>query len=180
MVVAGAEVWNSAVSGVESYRTQTGATHPLLLNGYLPMRNSYDAGKNEYFIIDQNGIIQFHDSLGSTVWTWMVDTLINRMTATIDLLLGPYGISRTPDRALNGFQWYFPGGNDLFINLEKSECFSINLFDVRGRSLGRMPEQPWPAGEHRLQIGMTPTAGMRFVILNGPGFHQVIRAPISR
>ena len=180
MTVAGVEVWNSGSAAVDTYQTKTGATHPLLLNGYLPMRNGYDAGKNEYFIIDQNGIVRFHDTLPGLVYTWMVDTLINRMTATIDMLLASGRISRAPAPAGGNLFWYHSGGDGPIFNLRKPEHFSVDLFDVRGRCLGRIPEQPWPTGEHRLQLGRTPAAGMRFVILKGPGFHHVIRAPISR
>lgn len=179
MTVAGVEVWNSGSAAVDTYKTKTGATHSLLLNGYLPMRNGYDAGKNEYFIIDQNGIVRFHDTLPGLVYTWMVDTLVNRMTATIDMLLASFSVSRPPVPAMDGFRWYFPGGSDIVIHLQKPEFFSVGLFDVSGQCLGRGPAQPWSAGRHRVRISGF-AARMQLMVLKGTSFQQILRVPVSR
>jgi len=183
VTVAGVEVWNSGSAAVDTYKTKTGATHTLALNGYLPMTNIYDAGKNEYFIIDQNGIIRFHDSLGSYVWTWMVDTLINRMTATIDMLLASGRISRAPGAAGGDIGFYWSGQGDLVLDLPSPGRFSLGLYDIQGRCLGMLPEKTWPQGSHRLSVGRMArdpgraSAGTCFAALKGPAFLRATRVP---
>jgi hypothetical protein len=183
VTVVGVEVWNSGSAAVDTYQTKTGATHTLALNGYLPMTNSYDAGKNEYFIIDQNGIIRFHDSLGTSVWTWMVDTLINRMTATIDRLLASGRIDRAPGTAGNSIGFYWSGEGDLVLNLTRPGRFSLELYDVQGRCLGILPEKTWPEGSHRLAVSRMArdpgrvASGTCFAVLKGPAFLNAIKVP---
>jgi hypothetical protein len=181
--VAGVEVWNSGTADVQGYQSQTNATHPLLLNGYLPMKNDYDADKNEYFIIDKNGVIQFHDSLTGTVWTWMVDTLVNRMISTIDRLRSSE-ISRAAIPARTDFGFYLSDQGDLSFTLPEPKCFSVEFIDARGRSLGKLPERTWAGGNHRLALSRMArnssrtSAGMYFAVLKGPAFFRAIKVPI--
>lgn len=170
LVMAGVEVWNSSRDGVITYQTGAGATHTLCLNGYQTMQNSYQAGKNTYYVIDQTGAIRFIDSLTGTVYYSEIDDLATRIAALVDSLLPPAGIAVQTLASPKVESWFT--GERLVFNLDQAQRFSVTVYDIRGRRLAGLPVQDWPKGKQ--EVALRLPQGMGVAVLKGPGLNRAV------
>ncbi len=60
-VARGIDIWNGSTSLVQGFQAQTGISYPLLQQGsYIGTHpTQFAADRDFYFVIDQNGIIQY-------------------------------------------------------------------------------------------------------------------------
>lgn len=54
------DVWNGGLASVQGFIAAIGATFPVLRNGgYLTGANFYGMNRDNYLVIDENGIVQY-------------------------------------------------------------------------------------------------------------------------
>ena len=88
--VLGVDLWNGTASGLNSFKTQTGATYPLLLNGATAtggnvstLYGTYD----NYVVLNKQGIVRYHAALA---WPHGNRYHLNEIRATVDSLVAGF------------------------------------------------------------------------------------------
>jgi hypothetical protein len=85
--VLGADLYNGTASQLRSFKTQTGATYPLLLLGSSSIGGNLSTlygPYDNYVVIDQDGIVRYHASL---IWPHGNRYHPNEILAVVDSIL---------------------------------------------------------------------------------------------
>lgn len=87
--VLGADLWNGTASQVNTFKVNTGAQYPLLLNGGIATGGNLSAlygTYDNYIVLDQQGIVRYHAALN---YAQGQRYQLSQIRAIVDGLLGP-------------------------------------------------------------------------------------------
>ena len=79
-VAVGADVWDGSLGLVQSFKSSTGVTYPLLQDA-SSLKTSYSTNYDRVIVIDQQGIIRFKSTSGAS------SSVLNQAKSVIDNLL---------------------------------------------------------------------------------------------
>jgi hypothetical protein len=145
--VLGADLWNGTIAQVQTFKNQTGATFPLLLQGagatggdLTTLYGTYD----NYVVIDQQGIVRYH---AADLHAHGDRYYLSELRAVIDgLVMDPTGVpdGGLPPAALRlvASPNPFRGRLALDITNPSAETLPIRLsvFDVGGHVVATLAE----------------------------------------
>jgi hypothetical protein len=151
--VLGVDLWNGNAGQLSSFRTVTGATFPLLLNGASAtggnVQSLYGTYDN-YVVVNKQGIVRYHAAL-----TWpagnryhldeirgCVDSLVSTTTGVDDRpSTGALALSAAPNPVREATRLSFT----LPAAVAHAE---LGVYDVRGRRVATLWNGPAMAGRH--------------------------------
>ena len=178
--VLGPDCWNGTVSQVQSFKTQTGATYPLLLNGttatggnLYTLYGTYD----NYIVINKQGIVRYH---AADHWLHGNRYHLNEIRGCVDsLVTSPVGVFDPPPRAFRLTASPNPFRGSLAIELAQPladrAAARVTVVDLAGRLVATLWEGPSPAGMVRVNWdGRDQTGGAM-----APGLY-VVRAEVGK
>lgn len=126
VVTLGADVWNGSAGQVQSYKSSTGITFPVLLNA-SSLTSSYSTTYDRVVVIDQNGVIRFKSTNNAT------SSVVAQAKAVIDNLLQTTSIE-VP--SVEKFKAYINRGvKQLVFNkpYTSDELTEVRVMDMSGR-----------------------------------------------
>ena len=143
MQVLGADEYNGSVGQLQSFRSATGATYPLLLNAALSTGGNLGTlyGPNDdYVVINKQGIVRYHSAL---IWPHGNRYHLNEIRATVDSLVSsPSGVDDFPGTRvrLASAPNPFHGSTRVeflhpFAGTARSR---ITVYDLAGREVARL------------------------------------------
>lgn len=152
--VLGVDLWNGTAGQLNSFRNQTGATYPLLLNGASSVGGNVDALYGPYdnhLVLNKQGIVRYHAALG---WPHGNRYHLNEIRACVDSLVSAlvdvpetpssgvaFGASPNPAREASVFRVTLP---------EPVADAAIEVHDLAGRQVATPWRGPLGAGRHEL------------------------------
>jgi hypothetical protein len=156
VVVLGPDVYNGTPAALAFFRSQTGATFPLLLDAATStggnLLTDY-TDRDNYVILDQNDIVRFNARLQGYVWGSSLD--VPRMRALVDsLLANAVGVEAGPDLRVRfdvapspfvsgtHLQLALPGGTN--------GALRVAIYDLSGRRVRTLFDGAAPVSTLRL------------------------------
>lgn len=173
--VVGVDEWNGTVVDLRGFKTQTGATYPLLLNGtiatggnFATLYGTYD----NYVVVNKQGIVRYHAAL---VWPHGNRYHLNEIRGAVDSLVtqvvgvepgGAPGALRltsapNPARGAAAIELTIPAGG--------ARSASVTVHDISGRTVATVREGAIPSGVHRFPWSGAEGSGARLA----PGIYLV-------
>ena len=156
--VLSGDVFNGTPAQLQTFKNQTGATYPLLLNATLEQGgNLYDLyypDTDDYIVINKQGIVRYHaadlHSHGQryvlTELRGCIDTLV---TATVDVGEGPLTLAPRLEVSPNPF------GSRMVVELVNPAGITspalVTVHDLAGRRIATLWNAPLPAGPTRFE-----------------------------
>lgn len=165
VAVLGADLWNGTPAQVQSFKNQTGATFPLLLQGLSAtggnlgtLYGTYD----NYVVISKQGIVRYHAAL---TWPHGNRYHLNEIRGAVDSLVsGTVGVGDGPlasEFALRASPSPFRGSTmiELAIPGAGTERARVAVHDVLGRRIATLWDGPAPGGRLSLEWNARGTDG---------------------
>ncbi len=153
--VLGVDLWNGTAGQVNNFRTTTGATYPLLLNGASftggNVENLYGTYDN-YIVLNKQRIVRYHAALN---WPHENRYHLNEIRACVDSLVSatvdvppvatlPVSLAASPNPAR--------GSSVLLLTLsEPVASATVQVHDVAGRVVGTPWDGPLASGRHEFR-----------------------------
>lgn len=188
--VLGVDLWNGTTAQLNSFRTTTGASYPLLLNGA-----SFTGGNVEtlygtydnYVVLNKQRVVRYHAALQ---WPHGNRYHLNEIRACVDSLVSPtldvppgsyapVSLAASPNPAR--------GSSLLVLTLsEPVASATIQVHDVTGRVVGTPWDGPLGAGRHELRWqardanGVALPAGIYLVHARLGGKTRTLRLAVTR
>jgi hypothetical protein len=177
--VLGVDLWNGTAAGLNNFRTTTGATYPLLLNGASATGGNVETlygTYDNYIVLNKQGIVRYHAAL---LWPHGNRYHLNEIRACVDSLVNPlvdvpgtpatgvaFGASPNPARGSSLFRVTLP---------EPVADAAITVHDLAGRLVATPWRGPLAAGRHELAWDARDATGARLA----PGLY-LVRARLGR
>lgn len=147
LVTLGIEVWNSDLSAVQEFITESGVTFPVLMDGWATS-NAYDIANNTLVVIDPDGTVAFVDAFGSTVSY----SQINDMMVAIGDVVGPLlesGTVAQVSRQSRGEPITLRATADAAaFTLDRDGVVRLSAFTLKGRRAGVPVDRFMASGDH--------------------------------
>ena len=153
VVVLGPDCFNGTATQLNQFKSSTGATYPLLLNGTLGSGNEdlfvpY-GDRDNYAVINKAGIVRYH---AFDHWPYGNRYHLNELRGCIDSLVSaPAGVGDEPGASGFGLS-AAPNPFRGIITLELANPTrqpldaSLEVFDLTGRRVARLWNSPAPPG----------------------------------
>lgn len=163
--VVGVDLWDGTMVDLRGFKTQTGATYPLLLNGTFGtggnmtlLYGTYD----NYVVVNKQGIVRYHAAL---VWPHGNRYHLNEIRGAVDSLVtqvvgvepgGGQGALRltsapNPARGAAAIELSVPAGG--------ASSATVTVHDISGRTVATVWEGAIPAGVSRFPWSLTDGSG---------------------
>lgn len=171
--VLGVDIWNGTAAQVNSYKSQTGATFPLMLNGATATGGNVESlygTYDNYVVLNKQGIVRYHAAL---TWPHGNRFHLNEIRGAVDsLIAGTVGV---PPGAASGVALAASpnptrGPASISLSLPRgAEAARVSVHDLAGRSLAVLHEGALAAGVHTLSWdgrdarGLAAPAGLYLV-----------------
>ena len=154
--VLGPDNYNGSVGQLQTFKSQTGATYPLLLNAATATGGNVSTlyGPNDdYVVINKQGIVRYHSAL---IWPHGNRYHLNEIRGCVDTLVSiPVGVddpglprgfrltsAPNPMRASAAIEFTHP--------LAATAPARIAVFDLAGREVARLVDREVGAGVTRV------------------------------
>jgi hypothetical protein len=160
--VLGVDLWNGTAGQVNTFRTQTGATYPLLLNGASAVGGNVQSlygTYDNYVVLNKQRIVRYHAALQ---WLHGNRYHLNEIRACVDSLVSPLVDvpPATPPLAFSARPNPGRGASVLSATLpEAVEQASIEVLDLAGRVVATPWRGPLAAGLHEWRWDASATDG---------------------
>ena len=168
--VLGADLWNGTPAQVQSFKNQTGATYPLLLQGAAAAGGNistlYGAGLgipyDNYLVINKQGIVRYHAAL---TWPHGNRYHLNEIRGAVDSLVsntvGVEGGPRTDELSLSASPSPFRGSTRIELAIPGAgvEHARVAVHDVLGRRIASLWDGPAAGGRLSLEWNARGTQG---------------------
>ncbi len=178
--VLGVDLWDGTAAQLNSFRTTTGATYPLLLNGASSTGGNVQAlygTYDNYIVLNKQGVVRYHAAL---TWPHGNRYHLNEIRACVDSLVSAlvdvpqgtpaagvaFGASPNPVREAGVFAITLPGA---------VADAAITVHDLAGRLLATPWQGPLGAGRHELAWDARGERGERL-----PAGLYLVRARLGR
>jgi hypothetical protein len=178
--VVGVDEYNGTAAQLRSFKDQTGATYPLLLNGAVATGGNFATlygTFDNYVVVSKQGIVRYHAAL---IWPHGNRYHLNEIRGSVDSLVtsvvgvdpGPapaaFRLVSTPNPARGAatVELAIPAGGAL--------AASVTVHDVRGRRVAMLWDGPAGVGLTRIAWSHTDGSGARLA----PGVY-LVRARIG-
>jgi hypothetical protein len=152
--VLGVDLWNGTAGQLNSFRSTTGATYPLLLNGASSTGGNVETlygTYDNYVVLNKQGVVRYHAALN---WPHGNRYHLNEIRACVDTLVSAlvdvpgtpaagvaFGASPNPARGPGVFRVALP---------EPVADAEIVVHDLAGRLVATPWRGPLGAGRHEL------------------------------
>jgi hypothetical protein len=93
VVIIAIEAWPSPDSTIDSFIEETGITFPIAQQGYRTIA-AYDVVANSIVVVDQDGIVQFVDGVGTEFEYARVTGMLDDAAQTVADLVTGAGVAR--------------------------------------------------------------------------------------
>lgn len=173
--VLSADVYNGTPSQLESFRTQTGVTYPLLLNATLAAGGNlyqlYYPDTDDYVVINKAGIVRYHAAdLHAHGQRYVLGELRNcidsLVTATVDVGDEPLSLAPRLEVTPNPFVSHV--GVQLANPAAHPTHARVTVHDLAGRRVATLHDGPVAQGPTRLtwdgRIANAPAAAGVYLV----------------
>ena len=173
--VVGVDEWEGTTVDVRGFRSATGATFPLLLNGtsvaggnFATLYGTYD----NYIVVNKQGIVRYHAALG---WPHGNRYHLNEIRACVDSLVtsvvgtGPDPVPQTPRLASAPNPARSATSIELSIPAGETAPATVTVHDAQGRRVATIWEGALAPGVNRFPWTLDDGAGRRLT----PGVYLV-------
>lgn len=178
--VVGVDEWDGTAVDLRGFKTQTGATYPLLLNGntgpggsFLTLYGTYD----NYVVVNKQGIVRYHASLQ---WPHGNRYHLNEIRGCVDSLVTQV-VGVDPGAGARAFQLTSvpnPARGaatvELAVPAGAAESATVTVHDVSGRRVATVWDGAIPPGLSRLPWSHVDASGASLA----PGIY-LVRARIG-
>jgi len=185
--VLGADLYNGTAAQLRSFKTQTGATYPLLLQGASStggnLSTLYGTFDN-YVVISRQGIVRYH---AADLWPHGNRYHLNEIRACVDSLIGnTTGVpadDAPPVLSIEAAPNPFSSETSLrIVNATAVEAhLAASVYDVGGRLVATLWSGPSPADgavlrwDGRMRDGARAASGVYLVSVETGGRRAVTR-----
>lgn len=153
--VIGVDLWNGTAGQMNSFKAQTGANYPLLLNGATATGGNVETlygTYDNYVVISKQGIVRYHAAL---VWPHGNRYHLDEIRGSVDTLVAPtVGVGDPPAIAsltLSAAPNPTRGASTIALALPSSAPHAdVAVLDLAGRRIATLWAGPAPAGALRL------------------------------
>ncbi len=142
VLVLGADLYNGTASNVDSYRSSTGATYPLLLQGASPTGGNFSTifGPFDNFVIlNSSGVVRYH---AADKWPHGNRFHLNELLATVDSLVANIASAEgggTPGPSLRVFPTPFRGSAQVEFQVPAgSGDARVEIYSMEGRRVANL------------------------------------------
>ncbi len=188
--VLGVDLWNGTPAQVNSFRTSTGATYPLLMQGASPtggdVQSLYGTYDN-YVVLNKQGIVRYHAALG---WPHGNRYHLNEIRACVDSLvmsLVDVPAGSFPSARLSASPNPVRVSTAITVALPNAVSDAdIGVFDAAGRRIATPWRGALAAGRHevvwdgRSVAGGPAPVGLYFVRARLGGDVRTLRLAVMR
>ena len=172
--VLGIDLYNGTSSQLTSFKTQTGATYPLFLNGALAaggnLYTPYGQYDN-YVVINKQGIIRYH---AFNLWPhgnrYHLDQIRGCVDSLVTSTVGVEGGSEPTALALRSFPNPAAGETTVELAIPAGPVPArVTVHDLAGRIIATLFDGPAAAGTLRLALAWRGPSGARLA----PGVYMI-------
>jgi hypothetical protein len=150
--VLGVDLWNGTAAQLNTFRTQTGATYPLLLNGATAtggnVQSLYGTYDN-YIVLNKQRIVRYHAALQ---WPHGNRYHLNEIRACVDTLVSALvdvPVTEAPPLSLTAGPNPSRGASRIVATLPVAvEEAAVEVIDITGRVVATPWRGPLSAGRH--------------------------------
>ena len=188
--VLGVDLWNGTAGQVNTFRTTTGATYPLLLNGASPTGGNVESlygTYDNYIVLNKQNVVRYHAALQ---WPHGNRYHLNEIRACVDSLVTtlvdvppistlPLSFTASPNPAR--------GSSLLVATLAEPVADArVEVFDLAGRVVATPWRGPLEQGRHewrwdtRDESGASLPAGVYLVRARLGSATRTLRLAVTR